>query len=168
MVFSETGGGAFQIAPFIKVLICNNGMTRSFDALRKVHLGGRMDEGQIVWSEDTQRKELELISAQATDAVETFLSQDYIDKVAAELDGKADAQLERPTEAVEQIAKGLRYSDEEKQGILDFFIRGADTRPVGVMQAVTAYAQTVDDPERAMELEDQAFDVLDRALVLAR
>lgn len=165
---SETGGGAFQIAPYITVEVCTNGMTANVDAMRKVHIGGQLEEGQVEWSEDTKRKGLELIQAQAQDAVRTFLSQDYINRKADELNGAGEKVLERPVEAVEQICKGLRYTDAEKEAVLDFFVRGGDTRPTGVMQAVTAYAQTVTDPERAMELEDQAFDVLDRALVLAR
>ncbi len=44
---SETGGGAFQIVPRLVVQVCKNGMTISKDAIRAVHLGGRLDAGII-------------------------------------------------------------------------------------------------------------------------
>ncbi|MBM0256381.1 hypothetical protein [Micromonospora sp. 4G55] len=51
---SETGGGAFTITPRLVVEICTNGMKMTRDAMREVHLGGRMDEGVVRWSETTR------------------------------------------------------------------------------------------------------------------
>lgn len=156
---SETGGGAFQIAPHVTVLVCSNGMTRTAEALRKVHLGERMDAGVIQWSEQTKAAGIELIKSQATDAVTTFLSQSYLDGVASELEEAGAVMLDKPLEVFEQVTKP-RYGEGERQGILDFFVKSGDTSAAGVVQAVTAFAQTVEDPDRAAELEEDAFDVL--------
>ncbi|MFW6192519.1 MAG: hypothetical protein ACOC83_03445, partial [Gemmatimonadota bacterium] len=82
---SETGGGAFTVTPRIVVQVCTNGMTVKRDALRSIHIGGRMDEGVIRWSDDTNRKTLDLVTAQTRDAVQTFLDVDYVRAKIAEL-----------------------------------------------------------------------------------
>lgn len=163
---SETGAGAFQIVPRITVLVCKNGMTRNIDALRKVHLGSKMEQGPVKWSEETKRANIELIKSQAKDAVQSFLSRGYIEAVANELEGVGGKLLDHPIEAVEQISKEMRYSEAEKQSILEYFVRSGDTTAGGVMQAVTAYAQTLDSPDRAAELEEDAFTVLAKAAAL--
>ena len=158
---SETGGAAFQIAPQITILVCRNGMTRTVDALRKVHLGEKMDAGVIAWSEDTKRHNIELIRSQATDAVRSFLSQTYLDNVAAELDEKGQQLLERPMEAVDNVGKRLRYSEQERKDIMELFVRSGDTSHAsGVVQAFTEYARDVANPDRAAEIEEQSFEIL--------
>ncbi|GAA2849527.1 hypothetical protein GCM10010472_03150 [Pseudonocardia halophobica] len=44
---SETGSGAFTIAPQLTVQICNNGMTLTKHVLKEVHLGGKLPAGQV-------------------------------------------------------------------------------------------------------------------------
>lgn len=157
---SETGGAAFQIAPQITVMVCRNGMTRTQDALRKVHLGERMDTGAIQWSEQTRSKNVELIRSQATDAVRSFLSPSYVESVARELDEVGQKMLDRPMDAVENVGKKLRYSEDERKGILELFVQSGDTRASGVVQAFTAYARDVENPDRAAEIEEQSFEIL--------
>jgi hypothetical protein len=160
---SETGHGAFQLAPQITVRVCSNGMTRTVDALRKVHLGGVLDTGRIAWSNETRRANITLIREQARDAVVAFLSADYLERVAVELDEKGSQMLERPHEVVEGIGKRLGYSENERQTILDLFTRGGDTSSGGVVNAFTALARDTDDPARAMEIEEEAFTILELA-----
>lgn len=50
---SETGHGSFSIIPQITIQVCDNGMTFTRDAMREVHLGGRLQDGVIRWSSDT-------------------------------------------------------------------------------------------------------------------
>lgn len=164
---SETGTGAFQIAPHITVLVCQNGMTRTADALRKVHLGERMEEGVIAWSADTRRAGINLIKNQATDAVTTFLSEPYLAGVAEELEAAAGSLLGKPVKVVEQVAAQMRYTDDERDEIMGLFMASGDRTAGGVMNAVTAYAQTVASPDRAAELEEEAFEVLAAAVRLS-
>ncbi len=160
---SETGGGAFTITPRLMVLTCTNGMMMTRDALRQVHLGGRLDEGVIEWSGDTQRKALELVTAQARDAVTTFLDQDYMTRAIERLTDKAVTPLAEPAKAIEFIGKQLAYSQEQQAGILDHFIRGGQTTAGGVLQAVTSYAQTVESPDTAYDLEASAVKAMELA-----
>jgi hypothetical protein len=161
---SETGGGAFSIAPHLRVMVCSNGMTMTHDAQRSVHLGGKLESGVVAWSDATQEKALELIQAKTQDAVNAFLDRDYLLKTVADLEAKAGAPLEGDkAKAVTRIGKALTYSEEQIAGIMDHFIQGGDTTVGGVMQAVTSYSQTVDDVDTAIMLEETAYRVLAHA-----
>lgn len=159
---SETGGGAFQIVPRMVVEVCSNGMTITKDALRAVHLGGKMDEGVIEWSEETQRKQLELITSKARDAVATFLNVDYMTRTIQALETQAQVTLSNSAEVVERVGAKL-FTKEQTAGILDQFIRGGDTTAGGVMHAVTSFAQTVTDADTAFEIEAQGLRAMELA-----
>jgi hypothetical protein len=157
---SETGGGAFSLVPHITVVVCTNGMTRTAEAMKRVHLGGQMGEGQIDWSARTRRANLDLIQGQAADAVLLWLSEDYLEGVADELDEAGSRMLDRPHEVVDKIGEDLGYTETERLAVLDYFTRGGDTSSGGVVNAFTAFARDLDDPERAIEVEEQAFEIL--------
>lgn len=162
---SETGGGAFTITPRLIVRVCTNGMTVTRDAVRAVHLGGRLDAGVVRWTEDTERKQLALITSKTCDAVATFLDVDYMRGVIADTTEQA-ARPVPATTAVQSVGKALKFSAEVIDGVLDHFIRGGQTTAGGVFQAVTSYAQLVRDPEAAHELEASAFRALEVAAAL--
>jgi hypothetical protein len=162
---SETGGGAFTITPRMVVQVCSNGMTVTRDAVRAVHLGGRLDEGVIRWTRETERKQLDLITAKTRDAVATFLDVEYMRGVIADMTDKAVRPVPAAT-AVQTVGKALKFSDEVTQGVLDHFVRGGQTTAGGVFQAVTSYAQVVRDPEAAHALESSAFRALEVAAAL--
>lgn len=157
---SETGGGAFTISPYLTVQVCKNGMTMTKDALRQVHLGAKMDEGLVKWSDDTLRKNVELVTAQAADAVATFLDVDYVERKVAELEAISGAPVRDVTGTLERVGKRFGFSEAEQDLILADFIAGGDVTAGGVMQAVTSAAQRIVDPDRANDLEGVAFDVL--------
>lgn len=58
---SETGHGSFSLTPQLTVQVCDNGMTITRDAVREVHLGGRLADGVVRWSADTQDAVLDLV-----------------------------------------------------------------------------------------------------------
>lgn len=158
---SETGGGAFVLVPVITVQVCSNGLTVTRDAFRHVHLGSKLEEGVITWSADTVHANLELVTNQARDAVTSFLNADYLIRKVAEIEERSAAPIEGeiiPT--IERVANQFKFTQTERDTILKYFIKSGDVTAGGVMQAVTATAQTVEDPDRAAELEDVALDVL--------
>jgi len=161
---SETGGGAFSIAPHLRVLVCNNGMTITTDAQRSVHLGGRLDEGIVRWSDETQQRSLELVRSKTVDAIKTFLDTDYLEQAIAAIEAKSGTPLaESADKTIRKVGKALAFSEDHIAGVLDHFIMGGDVTAGGVMQAVTAYAQVVDDPDAAAMLEESAIKALDLA-----
>lgn len=160
---SETGGGAFSIVPRFRVLVCKNGMTITKDAMRAVHLGGRLDEGVIRWSDETQQKSLELVSSKTVDAIKTFLDAEYMAEVIARTTEAAAKPLAKPVDAVQAVAKKMAYTEEFTNTLLDHFIKGGDTTAGGVLHAVTSAVQTVVDPDQAQAIEEGAFRAMEFA-----
>lgn len=158
---SETGCGAMTITPRIVVKVCKNGLTLTQDALRSIHVGARMDEGVIDWSLDTQRKNLDLVTAKARDAVTAFLDVDYVAKAVAGLEEKAGIELKDPQKQVEIIGRKLQFDQPTIDGVLAHFIRGGQTTAGGLMHAITAQAQFVADADTAADMEAVAVKVLD-------
>lgn len=156
---SETGGGAFTITPRFVVQICRNGVTITRDAMRAVHLGGKLDDGVIRWSAETQSKQLDLVKAKAVDATRTFLDVGYMQRVVTKLEAEAGKPVETVDE-VRDVTKGLSFTQEHTDGVLGFFIRGGQMTVGGVSNAITAYAQTVADGDEAFNLEAAAVQLL--------
>jgi phosphatidate phosphatase APP1 len=145
------------------VLRCTNGMMITKDVLRQVHLGSKLDHGQIVWSDDTQQKTLALVTAQTRDAVKTFLDEDYVTKVIEGISDVAETEITDPQKTIEYVGKKLLFSEEATAGILTHFIKGGQVTAGGVLQAVTSYAQTVENPDLAFQFESKALEALELA-----
>jgi len=157
---SETGDGAASITPRLVVQVCRNGMTITEDSHRAVHTGGRLAEGVIDWSADTHRKNLELITAKARDAVARFLDLRYVRTVVTRMERDAATPVEQPQEAIELVSQQLRFTDEQRNAVLGHFIKGGSLTAAGVMHAVTSVAQTLPDADAAHDLESSAMRVL--------
>ena len=164
---SEVGAGAFSITPRAVIKVCSNGLTIAKDVMRAVHLGGKQDEGVIRWSETTQRKMLELVTAKATDAVQTFLSADYVEAKLSEIERDAGKEITDPAKTVEVVTKKLGIPGTVKDAILSHFLRGGQPTAGGVMQAITATAQTLPDGDAAHDLEALALPALTAAAAVA-
>ncbi len=160
---SETGCGAFTLTPRLVVQVCDNGMTITRDALRSVHLGGRMDAGVIRWSHDTRQRNLQLVTAQARDAVTTFLDTAYVQAKITEITRQAAAPVTDPDHAITVVAQRLRFTEDQQKAILAHFIRGADLTAGGVLHAVTSVAQTLPDADTAHDMEARALTAMQLA-----
>jgi hypothetical protein len=157
---SDVGNGAFSIVPRLVFQVCTNGMTRAQDAHRSVHLGGTLEEGVIDWSEETQQRQIELVASQTRDAVTTFLSAGYVEGIVAQLEEHAEAKVENPIVAIQQVTKRLRYSDTQATAILNAFVQGGDTSAMGVAQAITQVARYEPNADLSAAMEDDAFTAL--------
>ena len=160
---SEVGAGAFTITPRLVVRVCKNGLTIQKDALRSVHLGGRMDEGVVSWGDDTQQKALELVTLRARDAVRTFLDAGYVERTLKALEAEHTTPLVQVQPTIEHVSKKLGFTQAVQAGVLDHFIRGGMPTAGGVLAAVTSYAQDVDDPDLAAELEASGIRAMELA-----
>ena len=165
---SETGCGAFSITPSLTVQVCNNGMTIQKDAVRAVHLGSKLDEGVIRWSDETQQKTLELITAKTRDAVTTFLDVDYMERVIVRMNERAGVLLPGTDglDVVRQVTKKLMFSEDVTNGVLNHFLEGGQFTAGGVMHAVTSFAQTISDADEAYHVEAQGLRALELASTL--
>jgi len=160
---SEVGGGAFTITPRLVVQVCNNGMKITKDALRSIHLGSKMDDGVIRWSDDTQQRNLELVRAQTRDAVATFLDVDYVRQAIQKIEADAEAPVADAAATIEHVSKQLRFGEVRTAAVLDHFIRGGQMTAGGILNAVTSVAQTISDPDDAAEFEASAIPAMQLA-----
>lgn len=160
---SEVGHGSFQVAPRIVVQVCRNGMTRTQDVLRKVHVGGQHAEGVVRWSMDTQRKRLDVLVAEVRDAVQHYLSLDYLTSVVAEMEQAAQVKVQDVQRTIQVVAKGLGYSQAAQATLLAHFMDGGDRSLLGVAHAVTSLAQTLEDADAAADMEADCWRAIDLA-----
>jgi hypothetical protein len=157
---SEVGGGAAWRYPYINVRTCGNGAVHKAHGIRQVHAGTVLDDGVIDWGDDTRRNALEAFVLQTRDAVKTWLSPEYVASVVAEIEQTSGTPVDDIPATLERVAQTHLFTESEQAAVLDMFIKGGDLTAGGVMQAVTAAAQTLDSPDRAVEFEEMAFDVL--------
>lgn len=160
---SETGHGSYSIVPRLIVQVCDNGLTITKDAMREVHLGGRLDPGVVRWSEGTQRAAVDLITRQAADAAGTFLSPDYLHRTLAGIEEDAGVPMHDVPATLKYVATQLRFTDDQQTAILDHFITGGQRTTGGILQAVTSAAQLQDDADVSYDMERVAL----RAMTLA-
>ena len=160
---SETGHGSFSIIPRLVAQVCDNGYTITRDAMREVHLGGRLDAGVVQWSEQTQRAAVTLITRQAADAARLFLSGDYLRRTLAGIQRDAPVRLDDVPATLRHVGAQLRFTEDQQATILDHFITGAQRTAGGILQAVTSAAQVQDDADTAYEMERVALRAMTRA-----
>lgn len=166
---SETGNGAFNIAPRVVFQVCTNGQTLTKDGMKAVHLGGKLQgEGEITWSDRTQQANLNLIRSKTADAVTTFLSVGFLDTIAERMEAAAGVRIVDPVKTITTVSQKLGYTKAQQASILAAFIDGGAATAGGVMQAVTYIAQHEPDGDRAADLEASAFQALAAAASAAR
>lgn len=154
---SEVGKGAVTIKPELFVRLCRNGLTLPLLGERRMHLGAKMEHGSVTWSLDTQRKQLEVISAKTRDAVRGWLSPEFVRAQVERIEEQAATPVREPDKTIKLVSQKLGFTDTEREGILAHFTSAGQLSAAGVANAITSYSQTVRDPDRADELDDQAL-----------
>lgn len=164
---SETGGGRLKVEPRMIFQICKNGLRITKDTIGAVHLGARMETGEVDWADDTRDAIREAITLQVRDAIARFLTVDYLEEVITDLqEAGAGTPLARPSATIEEVGKRQGWTAAEAESVFGCFIAGGQATAGGVMQAMTAAAQQVTDPERAAWLEEQAVPAMSLAAQL--
>lgn len=164
---SELGSGAFVLTPVVQVCICDNGQVVTREAMRTVHLGSKLEEGIINWSEDTRQANLKLIIAKTRDAVRTILSQANLERLVAGLEQQAGAKVTDPAATIQVVSRKCGFSDAEQALILEHFTLGGQLTAAGVANAVTSAAQAIPSPGQALDLEYKSLLAMEHAAELA-
>jgi hypothetical protein len=151
---SETGHGAVSISPLVYRLVCLNGMIANDGRLRANHVGGRIEETEALYQDDTRKADDRAILLKVRDHV-----RNAVDSVAFAARVEAMAGLVRqpiagdPVAAVEVLAKKVGATDGERGGILRSLIEGGDLSAWGLLNAVTAQAHAAPDYDRSIDFE---------------
>jgi hypothetical protein len=160
---SETGGGAYNLNPVVGLVRCTNGWVITRHGIRKIHRGAVLSEGVVRPSLETIRLAGQLVSSETKDSVAQWLTPGYLAGLVSELEEVAGTPIASPTEVVPAVCVSLGFTPEEAKNVLDFFIISGQPTAGGVGNAITAYVQTVDDVDRAFELERTAVPAMEAA-----
>ncbi|MBF6370276.1 hypothetical protein IU469_31900 [Nocardia puris] len=158
---SEIGHHAVTLKPELVIQICSNGLTLPLFAYTKRHVGDRLELGGTrSWSQDTQRKRLQVITAETRDKISEWMSPEFLTARVAELERHAGTPVTQPDRTLEVVSKKLGFTEDERGGILSHFIAGGQLTAAGIANAVTSYSQTIGDPDRADDLDDLALTAM--------
>lgn len=159
---SETGHGAVSISPLVYRRICLNGMIANDGRLRANHVGGRIEETEALYQDDTRKADDRAILLKVRDhvrnAVDAIAFQARVEAMA----GLTGQRIETdPVKAVEVLAKKIGATDGERGGILRSLIEGGDLSAWGLLNAVTAQAHSAPDYDRSVEFERMGGQLLE-------
>src|SRR5699024_9988660 len=158
---SEVGAGTFEVRPRAVICKCNNGLVVKDDRFRRYHLGAQMKAGEVVWSERTKQKNYELIISQTQDAVNTFLSKDYLGKMIEKIAEAHSIELDHPIDAVQNVCNHLKITEEHKANILNYFLKDGIHNAGGIFHAVTREAQFM-DADTQHDIEQDITSIIPR------
>lgn len=158
---SEVGHGAVSISPLIFRLVCLNGMISADGKLRANHVGGRIEETEALYADDTRQADDRAILLKVRDHVRGALDEALFGKRVQKMAELAGAEITGSIEAVvEVLSKKVGATEGEKDGILKALIKGGDLSAWGLINAVTYQAHGVADYDRGVEFEKAGGDLL--------
>lgn len=167
LVNSETGGGAYYLDPVLMMVKCTNGWIiprKSKEGVRRVHRGATLAEGNVRASAETIKAAGKLVASETTDTVTQWLRPEYLERLVHSLEEKAEKPIATPATTVPAIVEGLGFTEDEAASVLDMFVLSGGSPTAGrLAQAVSAFAQTVEDVDRAYEIELQTIAALEAA-----
>jgi hypothetical protein len=156
---SEVGSGSFVCEPFIHVVRCANGLI-SDQSIRRKHIGKKLDEQIIDWSDKTLSLEDELLWNKLQDMMFATFNPDVFARWVESIQKVANVIIEKPIEAVNHLVKSYRqFTKNSNEQILTRFAQYGFTK-WGLTQAVTDYAQTVKSFDTRVELEKIGNEIL--------
>lgn len=154
---SEVGYGSVNVQAFIERLVCMNGMIAE-TSFRRRHIGASHDITDLL-SRDTLNKTSEALVGQVQDVVRNVLSSEGFNNVLGKLRETTETEIAKPIDAVEIIQKQFKFTEDEKDSVLNHLIKGGDTTKWGLTNAVTRASQDLEDYDRATEFEKFGWDV---------
>lgn len=157
---SEVGCGSLKVEPLIYRLVCKNGMIVADAGIRKYHVGRRDDDAQEMFRATTRIADDKAFWMKVKDVIDATVTKSAFEKIVNDLRAAKDKTVEKPIEAVKQLANAYRMSDAEEAGVLNHLIKGGDLSTYGVVQAITRTSQDLPDYERATEFERIGGEVL--------
>jgi hypothetical protein len=157
---SDVGDGAFRVEPFVFRLVCSNGLIGE-TSLYKVHLGQRMEIGNLIYRDDTRKAVDEALWKQCRDVIDSTFNREVLRAFIQKLRKTQELPIENPVEVVDVTATELTLSDEKKTDLLRYFSKEGDT-VFGLVQGITQLAQDFEAYEDQVRLERYAGEVLEQ------
>jgi hypothetical protein len=164
---SEIGQGTLSVAPLVFRLRCRNGLISADAAMRKLHVGRLSEsspEAVMVFKDDTLAADDTAFFLKVRDVVESAVSEATFTLAADKMRRTLGISLQGdPAKAVEGLATRYLLNEHERAGVLRALITQADLSGYGLVNAVTGFAQEVEDYDRSTELEAIAGRMIDQS-----
>ena len=162
---SEIGKGRLSIEPLLYRLVCLNGAIVNDAAIRKNHVGrgdNTLDEIQEFYRDATRMQDDKAFWMKVRDSIEYAFSSIGFEKYAKQFQNASNDKIESdPFKVIEVFQEKYTLSETEGKGILSELIKSNDLNRFGLINAVTAYAQTVDSYQRSTELERLGGEIIE-------
>lgn len=164
---SEVGSGKLAVEPFIKRLVCLNGMAvmdRKGAAYSRSHLGAAAGIGTL---QHHLRAETIDADTQAAlmlmqDTITALSNRDTFDALLADMQATTDRRIKGdPIKAVEELSKTFSLNEKESSNVLTSLIEGADLSQWGLLNAVTDASKQASSYDRATDMEAIGGRILD-------
>ena len=156
---SEVGFGKYKCIPFLNVVRCTNGLIGQ-EAFTKVHLGLKMSEGLIDWSDETLRNQDELLWSQITDVITATFNPEIMQSWVNKINEVSTVELEEPTIALNNIVKTYKIPKNKRDDLLMHF---GNEEPTlwGISNAVTRMAKDEQNYDNQIEYEEIGRKILE-------
>lgn len=159
---SEVGSGALNVQLGVHRLVCSNLMIVPKWSQRQVHLGRTQDEFVALLSDETIRKEDQLIIDKMRDVVTGMADTDRFQELLVSMTDSTRAAIHDPIVATEILGQNLSLGEGELRAVQNQMVNGGDASMWGLTNALTATARDLDF-ERKAELELAAGTILENA-----
>jgi hypothetical protein len=156
---SEIGAGSLTIRGFVLVLACTNGMTVA-KSLNARHVGKR--EGEGILSNEALAADDTAFWLAARDTLRYTCTETAFNEIADRLQDLSEIQVVSPVAATKVLAKEHGLSEAEEEAVM--LSLAADPNGIGrgqwgMLNALTAAAQTVESFDRQAEIEAIGWNV---------
>lgn len=159
---SEVGHGSVSISPLVYRLVCLNGMISNDGRLRANHVGGRIEETEALYADDTRQADDRAILLKVRDHVRSAVDATAFGRRVAAMSELTTAKVTGDAEkAIEVLAKKIGASEGERSGILRSLIEGGDLSAWGLLNAVTAQAHDATTYDRSVEFQRMGGQLLE-------
>ena len=159
---SEVGAGAFNVKPFVNVLVCQNGLIGEH-VFKRVHIGRELGVGLIDWSNETLELEDAALWSKIRDMIQATFDSEVFHKWMDEINEVASTEVPKPVIAVDNIIKHFDMPKSKKDDLLNQFAKESPTQ-WGLSMAVTQIAQNEEDYEQQIEMEKIGAKILDKKI----
>lgn len=169
---SEVGAGSATVSGFLYRDFCTNGLVfgrNHVSTVSKRHLGKRLIQSDVILaSEETQKLDLEAFRSGVRDVVKAYSSVERLEEIRVSIiQARESEKVRNPEQAVKVLAKPLGLSEHEQSNVLENLCAEGDFSRWGMVNAVTAAANGMENSDRAVEIQTAGGDLLELGTSLA-
>jgi hypothetical protein len=153
---SEVGCGSLSVMPLTYRVKGGAAVILPDTGMKKLHVGKTLQSGEddmVVFKDDTIEADDKAFFLKVRDVVAGCVSQATLTLVGERMRKLLGVKLDDPVDAVEILAQRHPLNEDERKGVLRALVTGGDLSGLGLVHAVSTFSQSVEDYDRATELE---------------